>query len=438
MTADYDAGPEVLRELDERSARLHEVALAVRQAAHGGVPRRPDGVLHLHRLENEQDLAPRDRLPFRDVDFSDPAGHRRPQIPVLARRRRTLFARARTRRRRRRTRRRRGRRGGRRGLGAACRRSRAPRRRRPRLRRARCGARRRATPPRRRRARRARGRRTRSSRPDPPAGRFAPGIRPAGGGDRKRLARIPPAPTRTRAPRRSRPRRAAPADRPREGARRGPSRSGPRGTPESAARPRASPGWSRPPAPPTPRVPAARARSPPCGPARRRRASRAAGRTRGRRASRGSRPSRRARPGRRAPRTRAISPERGRKVDRILGVQAQLDRVAARRQARPVVRQRPPRGHLELRADEIDPERDLGDRVLDLEARVHLEEVEVALLVEQELDRSGARCTRRRGPPRPPPPPSGSAARLRARGSASPRRSSGAAAGRCTRARRGG
>ena len=43
----------------------------------------------------------------------------------------------------------------------------------------------------------------------------------------------------------------------------------------------------------------------------------------------------------------------------------------------------------DLPAHEIDAGHHLGDRVLDLQARVHLEEVEPAVLVEQELDRAG-------------------------------------------------
>src|SRR5207247_5072334 len=40
---------------------------------------------------------------------------------------------------------------------------------------------------------------------------------------------------------------------------------------------------------------------------------------------------------------------------------------------------------------EVDAGDPLGDRVLDLQAGVHLEEVEAPALVEQELDRAGAR-----------------------------------------------
>ena len=42
-----------------------------------------------------------------------------------------------------------------------------------------------------------------------------------------------------------------------------------------------------------------------------------------------------------------------------------------------------------LPGHEVDAGHHLSDRMLDLQARVHLEEVEAAVLVEQKLDRSG-------------------------------------------------
>ncbi len=45
-------------------------------------------------------------------------------------------------------------------------------------------------------------------------------------------------------------------------------------------------------------------------------------------------------------------------------------------------------------ADEVEPGDHLGDGVLDLHARVHLEEVELALLVHQELERPERRVPR--------------------------------------------
>jgi hypothetical protein len=44
-------------------------------------------------------------------------------------------------------------------------------------------------------------------------------------------------------------------------------------------------------------------------------------------------------------------------------------------------------GDLDLRTDEVEPQRLLGDRVLDLKPRVHLEKIEIPPLVQQELDR---------------------------------------------------
>ena len=55
-----------------------------------------------------------------------------------------------------------------------------------------------------------------------------------------------------------------------------------------------------------------------------------------------------------------------------------------------VERQRLALGDVELPRDEIDAVDHLGDRVLDLQARVHLEEVEAAVGAEQELARAGA------------------------------------------------
>src|SRR5690606_26263338 len=47
------------------------------------------------------------------------------------------------------------------------------------------------------------------------------------------------------------------------------------------------------------------------------------------------------------------------------------------------------RGDPELRFDDVDARHLLGDRVLDLHARVHLDEVELAVLI-QEFERAGA------------------------------------------------
>src|SRR5205823_2670137 len=48
------------------------------------------------------------------------------------------------------------------------------------------------------------------------------------------------------------------------------------------------------------------------------------------------------------------------------------------------------RGDLDLRSHQVDAGYHFGDRVLYLDARVHFEEVEVALRVDEELDRTGA------------------------------------------------
>ena len=74
------------------------------------------------------------------------------------------------------------------------------------------------------------------------------------------------------------------------------------------------------------------------------------------------------------------APRARQELHRVLGIEAQLDRVAARAQ-RPVaprLRQSGALRHLELRAHEVAAERLLGDRMLDLQARVHLQKVEGA------------------------------------------------------------
>ena len=53
-------------------------------------------------------------------------------------------------------------------------------------------------------------------------------------------------------------------------------------------------------------------------------------------------------------------------------------------------RQRQALRDLQLQPHEVDPGHGLGDGMLDLDARVHLQEIELPLLVEQELD--GARA----------------------------------------------
>ena len=54
-----------------------------------------------------------------------------------------------------------------------------------------------------------------------------------------------------------------------------------------------------------------------------------------------------------------------------------------------------PSSELDLRLDDVDAGDDFGHRVLDLDARVHLDEVElVGVGIEQELDRAGAAIVR--------------------------------------------
>ena len=72
----------------------------------------------------------------------------------------------------------------------------------------------------------------------------------------------------------------------------------------------------------------------------------------------------------------------------VLGVDAALDRVASPLDRRLVEGERQSGGHSDLLGDEVDAGDHLGDRMLDLKSRVHLEEVELAVGV-QELDGAG-------------------------------------------------
>ena len=96
-------------------------------------------------------------------------------------------------------------------------------------------------------------------------------------------------------------------------------------------------------------------------------------------------------------------PVDGRKsVRRILGVEPGLDRVARERELLLALRQGLAPGDPELPLDQVGAGHELGHRMLDLEAGVHLHEVE-ALRVEpvrdvgDELDRAGADIADRRG-----------------------------------------
>ena len=73
----------------------------------------------------------------------------------------------------------------------------------------------------------------------------------------------------------------------------------------------------------------------------------------------------------------------------VLGVDAALDRMAAQPDVLLAHGQRLAGGDHDLLADQIEPRHQLGDRVLDLDARVHLHEVVRAVRVEKALDRSG-------------------------------------------------
>ncbi len=73
----------------------------------------------------------------------------------------------------------------------------------------------------------------------------------------------------------------------------------------------------------------------------------------------------------------------------ILGVDAAFDRDAAQRDVLLREPERLARGDTQLRRDQIDARDHLRHRVLDLQPRVHLEEVEVAIRVDEKLQRSG-------------------------------------------------
>ena len=73
----------------------------------------------------------------------------------------------------------------------------------------------------------------------------------------------------------------------------------------------------------------------------------------------------------------------------ILGVDAALDRVALAHDVALAERELLPGGHADLLLHDVDAGDRLGHRVLDLHARVHLDEEELVVL-EQELERAGA------------------------------------------------
>ena len=75
---------------------------------------------------------------------------------------------------------------------------------------------------------------------------------------------------------------------------------------------------------------------------------------------------------------------------RIFGVQANFDRVAFELGRQRCGWQRLTRRDAQLQLDQIEPGDQLGDRMLDLQARVHLQKVQLAGRVGHELDRARA------------------------------------------------
>ena len=96
-----------------------------------------------------------------------------------------------------------------------------------------------------------------------------------------------------------------------------------------------------------------------------------------------------------------------------------------------------PGGDPELLVDEVDPRDELGHRVLHLEARVHLEEVEL-VADEEALDRAGGRVADRARELERVRPRAARGGRRRPSARATPRSASGGGAGRSSRARRAG
>jgi hypothetical protein len=80
---------------------------------------------------------------------------------------------------------------------------------------------------------------------------------------------------------------------------------------------------------------------------------------------------------------------RGREGERVFGVDAAFDRVAAELDVALAEPQLLAGGDADLLLHDVDAGDQLGDRVLDLHPRVHLDEVELAVLVE-ELEGAGA------------------------------------------------
>ena len=81
----------------------------------------------------------------------------------------------------------------------------------------------------------------------------------------------------------------------------------------------------------------------------------------------------------------------------VLGIEAHLDRVTLQMDLVLCERQALAARHAQLPFDEVEAGDRLGDRMLDLQAGVHLEEVEGPVGAEQELDRAGAAIADRLG-----------------------------------------
>ena len=101
----------------------------------------------------------------------------------------------------------------------------------------------------------------------------------------------------------------------------------------------------------------------------------------------------------------ADPPWRRPEILRVLGVDATFDGMPAQPDIALAIAERLAGGDAQLLADDVETADHLADRVLDLQPRVHLDEVERAVLV-QELDRTGAfvaelgeSCDRQRGQP---------------------------------------
>ena len=89
----------------------------------------------------------------------------------------------------------------------------------------------------------------------------------------------------------------------------------------------------------------------------------------------------------------------------ILRVDAALDGVRLRAEQRLRIEVEPLAARdANLPLHQVHARHHLGDRMLDLQARVHLEEVERAVLVEQEFDRAGVGVAHRLAQPPPRPP----------------------------------